>query len=208
MVYTLVNRSPNVRLCVLVSGSIGWRFNFLYNSTLAHFCGIHEISGRRTTRVFGWALPKQLDDTSSKDGPAHRWRFVRHDTSRYILVDSMLIEAFYPVKGLSAFFWFLTLSILHLDSSSVSCSVSSYRLLQVTVNSSLTFHSRISYLHPLCTTGGDTTEAKYFIPFFDRVVCCLPENVRMMLRCGMEVEDPEELAVSLNLSLLKCVRIV
>ncbi|XP_048236772.1 sodium-coupled monocarboxylate transporter 1-like isoform X1 [Haliotis rufescens] len=37
-------------------------------------------------------------------------------------------------------------------------------------------------------------DAKYLVPFFDRLFCCLPAPISRCLRCNQEFRDPEEIA--------------
>ncbi|XP_046581743.1 sodium-coupled monocarboxylate transporter 1-like [Haliotis rubra] len=37
-------------------------------------------------------------------------------------------------------------------------------------------------------------DTKYLVPFFDRLICCLPDPVSRCLRCNQEFRDPEGLA--------------
>ncbi|XP_046581754.1 LOW QUALITY PROTEIN: sodium-coupled monocarboxylate transporter 1-like [Haliotis rubra] len=37
-------------------------------------------------------------------------------------------------------------------------------------------------------------DTKYLVPFFDRLICCLPGPVSKCLRCNQEFRDPEEIA--------------
>ncbi|KAH3802762.1 hypothetical protein DPMN_156444 [Dreissena polymorpha] len=39
----------------------------------------------------------------------------------------------------------------------------------------------------------EEVDPKYLIPFFDRLVCCLPEKWRALCRCGYQFKDPEVL---------------
>ncbi|XP_052220142.1 sodium-coupled monocarboxylate transporter 1-like isoform X1 [Dreissena polymorpha] len=39
----------------------------------------------------------------------------------------------------------------------------------------------------------EEVDPKYLIPFFDRLVCCLPEKWRTLCRCGYQFKDPEVL---------------
>ena len=45
-------------------------------------------------------------------------------------------------------------------------------------------------------TDPDDVDPKLFMPFFDRIFCCLPNKSLEMMRCKMEMLDPEEVAVS------------
>ena len=41
----------------------------------------------------------------------------------------------------------------------------------------------------------DDVDPKYLMPFFDRLLCCLPEHILQKLRCNLPFRDPEVVLV-------------
>lgn len=54
-------------------------------------------------------------------------------------------------------------------------------------------------------TDPDDVDPKLHMPFFDRLCCCLPNQSLDMMRCKLELLDPEAVAVRIYLFQLECV---